>query len=493
MVVDLESQQVVQTILYKSPAGLFLGVAFSPDGKHAYASGQAVLNPTTGETAYVIHVYNVEGQHLSEVAPIVLAPATYRDPTGQLHAFPYFNPAGLAVSADGRTLSVADNLADSLSEVKLNADGVTGVVLPPVKVGHNPYTVVLSGDGRTAYVSNWGESTVSILNVAGAAPVVVKTITVGIHPNAMALNPKAGELYVANADSDTISVINTATNLIIRKINLAPYFGARVGASPDGLAVSPDGETLYVTNATDNDVAVIRLAAPGSLNEQGAHDQVKGLIPTGWFPAGVIVSPEGDQFYVINAKGLGAGPNPQGPNPYKDSESGPDQYIGSMMVGTLSIIDVPDEDQLQQYTKQVFANNHFPDQGDDDGKGQDDNGGKRQAIDTITPAASTGQSLVERLLDGGAGFGGDAGGVSALIDTLMAQLSRFLESRNGGLPLRTADALPDTSSSAGEADTDPLAGLGQAKGEQAKDSQPNHHRRGPNKLGLDRAEDDLTA
>jgi hypothetical protein len=164
-----------------------------------------------------------------------------------------------------------------------------------------------------------------------------------------------------------------------------------------------------------------------------------------------------------------------------------------MMVGTLSIIDVPDEDQLQQYTKQVFANNHFPDQGDDDGEGQDDNGGKRQAIDTITPAASTAQSLVERLLDGGAGFGGDAGGVSALIDTLMAQLGRFLESRNGGLPLRTADALPDTSSSAREADTDPLAGFGQAKGEQANDSVPNHHQRGSNKLGLDRAEDDLTA
>jgi YVTN family beta-propeller protein len=210
-----------------------------------------------------------------------------------------------------------------------------------------------------------------VVNVADpTAPRVVKTIHVGTHPSAVALNPQAGELYVANSDSDSISVINTDTNLIIRKISLAPFFAARVGSSPDALAVSPDGETLYVANATDNDVAVISLAEPGSLNAEGAHDEVEGLIPTGWFPAGVLVSPDGGQLYVINAKGLGAGPNPNGPNPYKTPESGADQYVGSMMVGTLSFIGVPNPGRLRQYTEQVFRNNHFPgaDGAGDDGQ-----------------------------------------------------------------------------------------------------------------------------
>jgi YVTN family beta-propeller protein len=340
MVVDLASQQVVQTILYPSPAGLFIGVTFSPDGKHAYASGQAV-DPATDETEFAIHVYNVDGQQLTEVDPIVLAPATSS-----------FNPAGLTISPDGSKLFVADNLADSLTEVKLNPDGVTGTVLPPVQVGHNPYTVALSDSGDLAYVSNWGESTVSVLDVTRPTPTLIKTIAVGTHPNAMALNAQRAELYVANADSDTISVISTTTLEVIRTIDLAPFPGAEVGASPDGLAVSPDGKMLYVANSTDNDVAVIRLAKH--------RDTVEGLIPTAWFPAGVIVSPDGGQLYVINAKGLGAGPNANGPDPYENPESGPDQYIGSMMVGTVSIIDVPDAEQLQEYTKQVAANDHFP-------------------------------------------------------------------------------------------------------------------------------------
>jgi len=340
MVVDLASQQVVQTILYPSPAGLFIGVTFSPDGEHAYASGQAV-DPATGQTEFAIHVYSVHHRHLTEVDPIVLAPGTSS-----------FNPAGLTISPDGHKLFVADNLADSLTEVRLNPDGVTGTVLPQVRVGHNPYTVALSRFGDVAYVSNWGESTVSVLDVTRHTPTLVKTIQVGTHPNAMALNPRRAELYVANADSDTISVISTITQEVIRTIDLAPFPGAEVGASTDGLTVSPDGRILYVANATDNDVAVIRL---------GRHqDTVEGLIPTAWFPAGVIVSPDSDQLYVINAKGLGAGPNPDGPDPYQNPEQGPDQYVGSMMVGTVSIIDVPDAEQLQEYTQQVAANDRFP-------------------------------------------------------------------------------------------------------------------------------------
>ena len=44
----------------------------------------------------------------------------------------------------------------------------------------------------------------------------------------MALNPVKGELYVANADSDTVSVIDTATNVVVRTIDLTPYVGQTV-------------------------------------------------------------------------------------------------------------------------------------------------------------------------------------------------------------------------------------------------------------------------
>ena len=101
---------------------------------------------------------------------------------------------------------------------------------------------------------------------------------------------------------------------------MAPYRGAPVGSSPNGLAVAPDGATLYVANAGNNDVAVVRLA------DRHGPDRVAGLIPTAWYPTAVAVSPDGKTLFVANGKGLGAGPNPRGPSPERDSHD-PDQAV----------------------------------------------------------------------------------------------------------------------------------------------------------------------
>ena len=136
-----------------------------------------------------------------------------------------------------------------------------------------------------------------------------------------------------------------------RTISLAPYRDAPVGTNPEALSVSSDGSRLYVANAGDNDVAVVDLGSP--------KGRVKGLIPTGWYPTGVHVASDGKHLLVLNAKGLGAGPNAAGPNPTKDPESGPDQYIGSMIQGSLSVIATPQGKDLRTYTDQVRHNDGF--------------------------------------------------------------------------------------------------------------------------------------
>src|SRR5262249_6755028 len=109
-----------------------------------------------------------------------------------------------------------------------------------------PYTVALSRDGARAYVSDWGQKTVSVVDTASRTP--AGEITVGTHPSALAVNPQRNELYVANTDSASIAVSDTDTNRVTRTISLSPYEAAPVGTSPNALAVSPDGQTLYVAN-----------------------------------------------------------------------------------------------------------------------------------------------------------------------------------------------------------------------------------------------------
>ncbi|MEH7743591.1 alkaline phosphatase family protein [Neobacillus drentensis] len=307
-VVDVNTQKVIQTIPYKSPESLYFGVAFSNDGKTVYASAGGNNK---------IRVYGFENGTLTEKAPIMLKDSSKTN----------FYPAGIAVSKDGKSLIVANNLNHSVSKIDL----ATNQIVKTTAVGKHPYAAVVSNDGKSLYVSNWGESSISVVDPETLT--IKNTIPVGLHPNALIEDAANGKLFVSNSDSDSVSIIDTKQQKEIKTISLSPYKNAPAGSQPNALTLSEDGKTLYVTNGGNNDVAVIDL-------QKG---EVKGFIPTAWYPSGIYL--HDDKLMVLNAKGLGAGSNREG------------QYIGNMMKGTMSFIDVPSEKQLKKYTKQVEKNN----------------------------------------------------------------------------------------------------------------------------------------
>jgi YVTN family beta-propeller protein len=321
-VIDLLQQKVVSEV--KPPEGLFIGVVFSPDGKTVYASG--IKDKIT--------VFQFDNGALTEKAPIVMKGAQSIDPFLNTTSF---SPAGISISADGKFLYTANNMNNSVSKIDISS----GQIAATTNVGNHPYTAFLTHDGGMLYVSNWGESSVSVLNPNDLS--VVKTLAVGLHPNAITENPVNGMIYAANSDSDEISIIDPAKQQEIQKISLAPYKGAQAGSIPNALTISQDGKTMYVSNAGNNDIAVVDLGSGNGSDGKGP--KVKGLIPTAWYPSGVFINQETNQLVVINTKGLGSGPNPQ------------NQYIGSLIKASLSFINIPDDEQLNQYTKEVQANN----------------------------------------------------------------------------------------------------------------------------------------
>ena len=92
---------------------------------------------------------------------------------------------------------------------------------------------------------------------------VTHTIPVGSSPYGVAVDPAAGTAYVPNYGDGTVSVIDEATNTVTRTIP--------VGSGPYGVAVDPASRTVYVTNSGDGTVSVI--------NE--ATDTVTHTIPAG--------------------------------------------------------------------------------------------------------------------------------------------------------------------------------------------------------------------
>ena len=155
-------------------------------------------------------------------------------------------------------------------------------------------------------------------------------------------------VFVSNGNNDNISVISIEEDTVVNTIFLKPDARVRQfrGVIPFGLALSPDNKRLYVAESGINAIAVISIP----------DMRVLGHIPAGWFPSKIEVSRTGDKLIIANAKGYGSGPN--GGEAFDMGPEG--SYIGSLMKGTVQVVDIPGDRELRRMTRQVISNNfHF--------------------------------------------------------------------------------------------------------------------------------------
>ncbi|MBI4482630.1 MAG: bifunctional YncE family protein/alkaline phosphatase family protein [Acidobacteria bacterium] len=321
-VVDTQGRRVVGSVPVDNA---WLGLLLSADGKTLYVSGG-------GENR--IYRFRREEATLEPMPPLVLAGIR-----GKVF------PAGLALDPSGRYLYVAANLAHAVWVYDLARRRIAG----KISVGKHPYACLASPDGTRLYVSNWGGASVSVIDLRRGR--VTATVATGQHPNDLVLSPDARRLFVANGNENTVSVVDTGNLAVTETIFVALYARSPAGATPNGLAVDSRGRRLYVANATNNNVAVVDISVPG-------ESKVMGFIPTGWYPTAVALSPDDGTLYVANGKGVQSFPNAQDPpGPTRRDRSS--QHIGSLLKGTVSILQVPDDPQLARFTSQVYKNSPF--------------------------------------------------------------------------------------------------------------------------------------
>jgi len=289
-VIDPSSGRVVQEI--EQPSA-FVGLTFSPDGHSLYSSGG---------NQDVVYRYDWTNGRATLRDSLVLA--VKRRPNGTRY------PAGIALSPDGRTLYVAENIADSLAVV----DVQSGTVVQRFGLERYPYDVVVDAAG-TVYVSAWGGTTVSVFSAAGSGRLRdAAAIRVARHPSTMLLNRDATRLFVASGSTDQVAVLDTKSRNVVARLLDAPPAGPAEGATPNALALSPDGTRLFVAEADANAVGVFDLsAATSGIASATGSDSLRGRIPSGWYTCGVLVA--GDALLAASGKGYGSIANSGGPNP----------------------------------------------------------------------------------------------------------------------------------------------------------------------------------
>ena len=106
---------------------------------------------------------------------------------------------GLATSPDGKTLYATRVFSMTVSSIDL----ASGRVLKTVALPAEPYTCVVSADGRRLFVSIWGGSIVLVLDAETLGQVAY--LPVGEHPNAMALSVDGKQRPTPSTPRDTPS------------------------------------------------------------------------------------------------------------------------------------------------------------------------------------------------------------------------------------------------------------------------------------------------
>ena len=375
----------------------FMGLAVSPDSKTVYVAG--------GETNKIFAFDLATGKPTGTINCSVKNATT---------DFSHGYIGDMALTRDGKTLYALDQIGFRMMVI----DVATKTIRHNVPTGRYPFGITLSPDERTAYVANVGvfeympftdldrkdlkrtaheypaskygskemrdgdaakgipalgdpnsPDAFSVWSIsltgtpasdrsAGAAPTVTAKIKTGFlvgqmvedfpavggsSPNSVVATDQY--VFVSNGNNDCVSVIDVKTNAVVKNIALSPdaRLGNLRGVIPFGLALSPDSKRLFVAEAGINAVAVVDVPTL----------TVIGHIPTGWFPSKLKVSADNKKLVVANAKGYGSGPN--GGRNYKLGAQG--SYIGSLMNGTVSVMDIPSDADLKAETEQVIRNN----------------------------------------------------------------------------------------------------------------------------------------
>jgi YVTN family beta-propeller protein len=343
-IVSVKSAKVIQTIPLPGASG---GVVIDRAGKHAYVSG--LPNSTNLETSEpnlpggqgdVIHVFSLaKSGKATETGQLpVPAPADAEPPND----FPLPSqkkigyPEYLDVTPNGKTLVVPLNLANRAAIVDIKTKAVRYAT-----VGRYPYAAAVLPDGRRAFVSNETTGTISVIDLATAK--VVKTITTGghlAHPEAI-VAPKGRRAYVTVTNKDRLAVIDTKKLKVVKNINVGVKAG--IGTNPNGLAFH--NNRVYITQGGADRITVVDVKKL----------KVRGAIPTGRYPTDVRISRKATLVW-LTAKGLGVGPNPNGPDPFHSltlNQTGSEtlQFLPHITNGDVGIGKLPSAKKLKSLTK----------------------------------------------------------------------------------------------------------------------------------------------
>lgn len=247
--IDVTANRALAPAVAMGGESVVEALAVSPDGARLYAAvGSVSFNETTsGGPRYNIVAVGTEQTEQLAVQGGRDQAGDFNIKTRQLMT----TPVALAVSPDGgRLYVVAFDQGSGRGELHL----VDALALQTpgeiVLVGNEPAGIALSADGRRAVVVNAGDNTLSVINTATrntVATIAIGRAREGPKPYAVALSPEGARAFVASRSDGT-----AAGAVSVIDLNSGRVETIDLGRNSTALALNPQGDQLYVADAATN-------------------------------------------------------------------------------------------------------------------------------------------------------------------------------------------------------------------------------------------------
>ena len=178
------------------------GVAITPDEKYLYIVNNQYYGITLYDSVYVYDLIN-------EKFVAKITNSSFKTPS--------------TATLSGRRVYITNSNSTKITII----DTATNKVVKDIDGFKNPYRIVVSANGKTGFVCNYGDGislgTVSVVNLETF--VIKKNIQVGVGPCNCALSPDGKKLCVANYNSKFISIIDTNSLIVIKTVPLNSNVG----------------------------------------------------------------------------------------------------------------------------------------------------------------------------------------------------------------------------------------------------------------------------
>ena len=196
----------------------------------------------------------------------------------------YERPHGIKWFSDGKRVIVTAESQQAVLVVDVNTGDILSTIKTDQQVSH---MVELSGDKNSAFVTNLGSGSVSILDLANEE--VTATLQTGDGTEGVTFVPDKQEVWITNRAANTVSILNPQTNEIVETMSSSDF--------PIRAEVSPDGNWVAVSNARSSEVTIFDVE-----NREPLVKVTTVAAGQQGMPIGLTFSDDNSRLYVANSE-----------------------------------------------------------------------------------------------------------------------------------------------------------------------------------------------